>query len=325
MARSTVGVVVLNWNGYRDTIECLESLLRADPRPRGIVVVDNGSHDDSVERLCEWVVTKGITYRVVHGGDAAGANEDATEALLTVLVSATNRGFAGGNNVGVRYLAGRREISHFLLLNNDALVAENFFLAMQQVLEQAPDVALVGSTIFEADCPDRVWYAGGRFHLARGLVTHLERLPPGGDPVPTDFVTGCAMLIGRNAWDAVGELAECYFPLYMEDAEYSYRVGAAGLQVVYAPNAVVYHRIGGTVGRYGQSPTVTYLDVRHRGYFVRRNLRGLLRWVALLYLAATKVGRAFVEVVRGHPRIGWAVLRGAVAGLLLPIPSRRDG
>ncbi len=122
------------------------------------------------------------------------------------------------------------------------------------------------------------------------------------------------MLIARPALEAVGFLAECYFPVYMEDAEYSYRVLSAGLPAVYAPSARFYHKVGATVGMPGLAPSVMYAFTRHRGFFVRRNLRGLQKVGALLYLAVTKSAKVMVELLSGRPRIAWAVLRGMMAG-----------
>src|SRR2546425_9757739 len=98
-----IGVVILNWNGHVDTIACLESLATADPGPARVVVVDNASTDDSVAALTAWAGKPSMPPP-------------------TIVRSERNRGFAGGNNLGLVLLARDREITHFLLLNNDATV-----------------------------------------------------------------------------------------------------------------------------------------------------------------------------------------------------------
>ena len=291
-----VGVVVVNWNGCRDTLACLESLARTAPAPRSVVVVNNGSTDGSVETITRWATTRS-GLRVV------------------VLAAGANRGFSAGNNLGLAHLARDSGISHFLLLNNDATVAPTFFSEIARALERAPGAGLVGATIYEAGESGRVWYAGGYFIPVRSLVVHRRAVPSHEVAVPTDFVTGCTMLISRSTWRTLGPLPECYF-LYMEDAEYSYRARAMGLPVVYAPQAVAYHAVGATVGRAVHRPQVEYWKARNRALFVRRNLRGWTRWAAIAYLVITKPGRAFVETLAGRPRDGWAFLRGAVSGLL---------
>jgi GT2 family glycosyltransferase len=297
MDSASIGVVVVNWNGYADSVACLTSLLEAEPGPLRVVVVDNGSDDDSAARLSRWMEQRPVTGRV------------------TLLASPRNLGFAGGANVGIEALCSDGRIRHYLLLNNDATVRADFFAELGRALEAAPDAAILGATIYEAGSAQRVWYAGGTFVPLRALAAHRYEVPSAGVPVRTDFVTGCAMLISREARDALGPLPECYF-MYLEDAEYSHRANAAGLPVLYAPRAVVLHAVGASVERFVTRPRLTYWVTRSRALFVRRNLRGWRRWGALLYLIATKPARALIESLAGRPRVGWCVLRGTAEGLL---------
>ena len=300
-----IGVVILNWNGHVDTIACLESLARADPGPARVVVVDNASTDDSVAALTAWAAKSSM-------------------ARPTILRSERNRGFAGGNNLGLVLLAQDAGIRHFLLLNNDTTVEPAFFAEVAAALERAPSTGLLGVTIYEGAGYERVWYAGGRLPNARAVTIHGTLVPPAtsGATVPTEFVTGCAMLVSRRAWEALGPLPECYF-LYFEDGEYSLRAGAAGFPLAYAPRAVVHHACGATVRRVPR-PRSEYWIARSRALFVRRNRRGLALWRTLAYLALARPARAAVELLRGRPRLAWAGLRGTIDGLLA-IESQHDG
>jgi GT2 family glycosyltransferase len=244
---------------------------------------------------------------------------------LTVVDAKSNLGFAGGNNVGLALLEREDELTHFLLLNNDALIAKDFFGEISAALEQRPNAGLCIGTVFEEPRRDRVWYAGGRFVPARALVEHNLQVPHGSEPLITEFVTGCAMVIARDVLARVGRLAECYFPGYMEDAEYSWRARQSGFDLVYAPRAVVYHRVGSSFGARSSSPMTAYYQSRHRVFFVRRNLRGIQRVAALLYMAGTKPGRAIVDALQGRPSIGWAVLRGTAAGFVARLATSRTG
>jgi GT2 family glycosyltransferase len=238
---------------------------------------------------------------------------------LTVIRANDNRGFAPGNNIGIRFLLDETACTHILLLNNDATVAPDFFGALRDALKVVPEAGLVTGTIYE-DHGDRstVWYAGGTETPYRALTAHLHEVPNDSRPVPTEFVCGCAMLISRRVFETVGTLAECYSPFYGEDAEYSLRVREAGFPLIYAPRAVVYHMVGATLGPANKSPLVTYCQIRHRVFFVRRNYRGWKRIVAMSYLVATKPGRALFETLKGNPRIGAAILRGFANGLVSP-------
>ena len=292
-------MVVVNWNGLTDTMACLVSLEAATPRPARVVVVDNGSSDGSVEALRRWQA------------------ERPKAPALTLIASPTNRGFSGANNLGLARLAADPAIDHFLLLNNDATVEPAFFAELARALAMAPDAGIMGPTIYVTGGADagQVWYAGGAFVPLRALVVHRLAVPPGAAPVATEFVTGCAMLISRRAWETLGPLPECYF-IYLEDAEYSWRAREAGLPVVYAPRAVAYHAVGAAVRRRVPRPQVEYWHTRHRALFVRRNLSGWTRWGALAYLVLTKPARALLHLLRGRPALAWAALRGTAQGLL---------
>jgi GT2 family glycosyltransferase len=291
-----IGVVVVNWNGAEDTIVCLDSLRLANPRAARVVLVDNASADDSVQRITDW----------------------AQQAVfpVEVLPAPTNLGFAGGNNLGLSRLLLDPGVTHFLLLNNDATVATDFFGELNRALSAAPNAGLLTGTIYENPKREKVWYAGGREIRSRALIEHLQTPPSGTEPVPTEFVSGCVMLISRRALNEIGLLADCYFPLYMEDAEYSLRTREAGLPVLYAPRARAFHKIGATVGMATASPFITQAQVRHRVLYVRRNFRGLELATALGYLAITKPVKALAETLAGRPRMGMAVLKGAFEGFV---------
>ena len=289
----SVGVVVVNWNGLADTTACLESLAAAAPAAARVVVVDNGSTDGSLEAL----------------------RASRADPRVSVIAAGSNRGFAAANNLGLAELAGDPAITHFLLLNNDATVHPGFLGQIALAIAAAPGAGIVGPTIYVTGRPAEVWYAGGHFVPLRALVVHDTAVPHGSAPVATEFVTGCAMLIARRAWETLGPLPECYF-IYLEDAEYSWRARDAGLPVLYAPHAVAYHAVGTAMRRSYPNPWVEGLKARNRALFVRRNFRGWTRREALAYLIVTKPGRALVELLRGRPAVGWAVLRGTAEGLL---------
>ena len=311
-----IGVVVLNWNGAADTIECIESLAAADPRPAHVVVVDNDSSDDSVVRLRTWAADAGFGGVVVSGRTGELPGEGCP--WLVVLTSDRNRGFAGGNNLGLRFLHERCEATHFLLLNNDATVQADTFAALRRAVAEGHGGGLLTGTIYRGRGEAKeVWYAGGRAIPLRALVAHELELPDRPEPRPTEFISGCAMLVSRPALERLGLLAEIYFPLYWEDVEYSHRAIRCGLPVVYDPRAVFHHRVGSTVGLAATSPRVAECQNRLRALFVRRNFTGLTRIAALGYLAATKPARALVEALRGRPGIGWAILRGTATGFFM--------
>lgn len=297
----TYGVVLLNWNGYTDTEAALESLLAADPRPDRVVVVDNGSADDSLARLRTWI----------------SRNDPTLDAPWVSLVAESqNRGFACGNNIGLARLSATTDVTHFVLLNNDAMVAPDYFARISEAIHEYPDAALLGCTIYYHPARDRVWFGGGYEIPYRALMLHRYEPPKNPLPHTTAFVTGCAMVISRELYDARGGLAECYTPIYWEDTEYSFRARNDGWRVMLVPSASVFHRVSASMGGEKTTPRAAFWQNRNRGYYVRRNYRGADRAIALAYLIATKPARALVELIRGRPAMGSAIFRGFMHGLL---------
>jgi hypothetical protein len=291
----SIGVVTINWNELEHTLACLVSVLQADPGPTRVIVVDNASADGSADALAHWIAERG-------------------DPRVTLVRSPVNRGFADGSNVGVAELVRAPTVSHFLLLNNDATLEPTFFAELARALGAAPNTAILGATIYWGDGRERVWYAGGRLPRLRAMATHGRRVPPRDEPVPTEFVTGCAFLIARSAWEQLGPIPDCYF-IYFEDAEYCRRARDAGLRVAYAPRAVLHHAVAGTLGRERARAQGAYWFNRARALYVRRNLRGWRRWGALAYVIASRPAVAALEALRGHGGVAWAQLRGAAAGL----------
>ena len=316
------GVAVLSWNQPKLTIDCLNSLLSAKPGPSHVVVVDNGSRDDSLQKMLGWSGNTGVRYQVLSIDTTDGPAPKTPSAWLTIIASSTNRGFAGGNNVALRYLQQWTPVTHFLLLNNDATVAPDFFAQMKRALHANPDAGLLTGTILEDEPGNKVWYAGAKETRLRALISHTFEIPSSDEAIPTPFISGCAMLISRPVLESIGPLAECYDPAYWEDAEYSARARASSFPVLYAPRAIVRHKVGASAGRLFVSAPTTFWQNRYRAFYVRRNYHGWIKGAALAYLVVTKPARALVETLRGRPRIGWAILRGVTTGLFSPAARR---
>ncbi|MEO7366861.1 MAG: glycosyltransferase family 2 protein [Gemmatimonadaceae bacterium] len=297
-AGPTFGVVVLNWNNADETMSCLAALISATPPPQSIVIVDNGSADDSLKRIERWCASS------------------ADHSRLQVIDAGANLGFAGGTNLGIERLMGDGDISHIVLLNNDATVSPRFFADVEDAVGQVVDDCVIGPTIFEDPNRSKVWYAGAVEIPARALVQHTLQLPKTKEPRATDFISGCAMVISRGVIEKIGGLAECFFPAYFEDGDFCHRASRAGFQLIYAPKPVVYHKVGATVSTATLANSLEYSKNRLRVIYVRRNYTGARKIIALGYLAFTKPGRFLAEVATGNSRHGWAVLSGATSGFL---------
>ena len=308
-------VVIPSFNHADDAIACLESLWQAHPRPGFVVLVDDASTDDAVERISRWASHQNISQRSVRTTDLTSTNGEMP--WLTLARSDRNEGFVRTSNAGLRYVRDCTEAPYVLLFNNDAAVSPSYFAELAKALELAPDVGLLSGSIYEWD-RTTVWYAGGNFNPLRANSRHETASPAGTLPRETGYVCGCSMLISRPVLQRVGLLADCFQPCYVEDVDYSLRVRAAGFPVMLAPAAICYHKVGTSLGRSAQSPRTVFSVTRNRTFAVRRNFSGWKRWAGLAYMAATKPGRAILELAQGRPRIAWAFFTGMLAGLFSP-------
>lgn len=240
-------VIVLNWNGRNDTLECLASLARAAGPSMRVVVVDNGSTDGSQEAIRR-------------------AYPD-----VTLLETGTNLRFAGGNNAGIRFALGHGA-EQVMLLNNDTTVDPEFLEVMTAALQASPGAGIVAPKILYFSDPDRLWYAGGEISFWTGTMRHRGiRLRDDGRfdvPCETAYATGCCFLAARSTVEKVGELDESYF-MYAEDADWCMRARRAGFRIVYEPRARVWHKVSVSAGGHLSSFKIRHKFVSNLRFFSR--------------------------------------------------------
>ncbi len=236
-----ISIVVLNWNNYADTKECLTSLSQVTDPDVEIILVDNGSQDGSGERLkSEFPQVKLI------------ANKE-------------NLGFTGGNNVGIKYaLAQGRK--YILLLNNDTVVEPDFLSKLLKSAQADPQVGVLSPKIMFFDQPQKIWFVGGSFRsfLKKPYHPYYGELDNGQNenrPTETGWVSGCCMLVKSEVFTKIGLLDEDYFNNY-EDADFCWRAKQAGYKILLVPEAKIYHKFAASVG--GKfSPFYTYFRTRN--------------------------------------------------------------
>jgi GT2 family glycosyltransferase len=271
-------VIILNWNGAGDTIACLESL-RASTVELRLVVIDNGSSDDSVRRIS----TSGL------------ADE--------VLVTGENLGFAEGNNHGIRYaLAAGAEV--IVVLNNDTTVDP---YAMERLVTTIGAGALtaVSPDIRYFDTPTDSWFRGGV--IDRGWPRHhMPWEPPletHGQLLVTPLLTGCCLAAGRAVWERIGLFDAGYFLLF-EDSDWSLRATRQGVKMWVVHDSLIFHRVSRSMS---SGPASLLSDY----YFMRNGLR-----FEATYFPRYRVRFAWNWLVRATPRM---CKSGNIIGLLFRI------
>lgn len=217
---ASVTCIVLNWNGWQDTIACLESLQCTDYPNLSILVVDNGSTDNSVEKIRK------------------------SFEKIEILETVTNRGFAGANNLGIR-LALDRQTDFVWLLNNDTVVEPGTLKALVTCAESDPKIGAVGSVLRYWHAPEKIQaWGGGTINLWTGYSTHLVG-PEGLESLT--YLNAASVLLRSSVLRKVGILDEGYY-IYWEDADMSYRIRAAGYKLAVAPDACLLHKESATTG-----------------------------------------------------------------------------
>lgn len=275
-----VYIIIVNWNGWRDTIECLESLQRITYSGCSVVLCDNGSDNESVAHFRNWANQKGVTYAEYQREEAEAGGQADADPWLVLIRNGENLGFAGGNNVGLRYALARNDLSYAWLLNNDTVVEPEALSHMVKRMELLPSAGMCGSTICYYHEPQRIQALGGGYYCRWiGLPWHYGRFTNQGKPRNSskaeawmNYVEGASMLVSKQFLKEIGLMCEDYF-LYFEEADWAVRAKDK-FRLLYSSESVVYHKVGGSIGTRSnpakKSYTCDYFNIRNRIVFTLR-------------------------------------------------------
>ena len=286
-ATPSIYTVIVNWNLPHDTIACIDSLLHAGSPPEQIILVDNGSHDHSLEMLM----------------GVAGLR-------MTVIASPKNLGFSGGNNLGIRcaLTAGAEWV---LLANNDTVVAPDFYGQLARAIAVRSDWRLIAPAIFYHDEPQRIWSLGEKL-LPGSLITrsaHRGELLPANLPdfIEFDLLTACGLLIHRSVFETIGLLDDAYF-MYGEDADFCWRARQAGFRMGCATQARMWHKVSRSTGVH--HPQARYWRVVNLIRFYRTHARGAQRAVMWTFSGLQALRLAAVDMLAGRATLAVATAVG---------------
>jgi GT2 family glycosyltransferase len=327
-ASPRVEILLLNWNGWRDTLECLASIFALDYPNFGVVVCDNASTDGSVTQILAWAsgTIEGEHANPTGKGylaersparparvvvlDRTSAEEGwraADDVELVVIRTGGNLGFAGGNNVGLRHILARGSASYVWVLNNDTVASPDALTHLVRHAQRHSSLGAVGATVLDYDEPHNVQYfAGARISPWRGRILlfgrGLDAGAPRPQPEPLHYVSGACMLVPVGVLHDVGLLDDRFF-MYSEDADWCFRMRRHGYALGFAPSAVIWHK-GGASWTPG-NPAQDYHNLLGNLLVMRRyyptHMPVTLLWAVMRFLAP--------RIVRGQWRRAAAVLR----------------
>ncbi|MDP8986457.1 MAG: glycosyltransferase family 2 protein [Pseudomonadota bacterium] len=334
VAEKRVAVVIVNWNGWRDCIECLDSIFCQSHENFHVFVVDNESHDGSIEHIVSWCDApkaepawrrhEGVSRlsdrpnvghvrcRVIEWA-AASLSAPSDDDRLTLIRSGGNLGFAGGCNVGIK-AAGLVNFDYFWFLNADAVVERQALVELIARADKDAAIGMVGSTVRYYDAPDVVQAMGGaQLNRSNGSTRHIgegarvSEVPADGAAVERDlaYIMGASMLVSQKYIADVGLMEEDYF-LYFEDADWAMR-GSGKFSFGYAPRSHVFHKWGANSHK--------AMPLFSSGFFYRNRLRFVARFLPRQLGAAKRV--MFEQMLRHLVRGRWGQARLVGATLLM--------
>ena len=299
--QAPVAVIIVNWNGVTDTLEVLRQLAGVSGPPLRIIVVDNGSTDDSVAILRR----QAPQVELVETGE--------------------NLGFAGGNLAGLRHAFATPDFGWVLLLNNDVAVDRDFLPPLLEACRD-PQVGASAPKIYYFEPRNLIWSAGGRLRFRETVTVELgqgeEDGPAFSAPAEMTYLTTCCLLIPRDALEVVGPLDPVFF-IGVDDADWSRRARDAGFRLRYVPQSRIWHKVAVSTGG-SYTPFKTFHTGRSNTLYARRHF-GV--WALLAFLGANVVALLaafFRELPRGNSKAVTAKARGVWRGLTDPLPPPPD-
>lgn len=282
--QASVAIVLVNWNSYAVTNDCIQSLYQISYPNYQIIVTDNGSTDGS------------------------GAALEKDHPTATVLYNEKNTGFTGGNNTGLVY-AIEQGYDYIMMLNNDTFVEPDFLEPLVAYMDAHPNTGIIQPRIHFNHNRNLLWDGGSYFSKWLGYAYTRGYNQPVSQKFLTikevDWITGCGFLTRNNILKQSGLLIEKMF-IYSEDVDLSFRIKALGYQLIYHPDSVIYHIAGMSnktkeKGKEGYvNPIVHYLNIRNKIWLLKKHTSWYYAPTVIIYNVGYNLALMGYFIVRGR-------------------------
>jgi GT2 family glycosyltransferase len=292
--KPSVAVVTLNWNGLKDTLECIESVF-ACKYPHEMVVVDNGSTDGSARVL-----------------------SDLYGSIMHLIAHKVNLGYSKGMNSGLNYAFQNKEVDYCLVINNDVRVDKKVIKALVETAEKHEDAGFVTGKVYYYDNPDVLQTVGKKSHPILLNGGHIGRNEKDTGQFDTerelDFCDDIFWLVNRKVWENTGGYDPEFF-LQAEDFEWQIRAKKAGFRIYYTPEAKIWHKESMKLGK--ASPLKLYYDTRNPIIAIFKHMDAEFCRRYLRYYFRDRVAIPIVwNLLKLRLRHVWAIKTGFLSFLL---------
>ncbi|MGL4992295.1 MAG: glycosyltransferase family 2 protein [Sarcina sp.] len=271
-----VSVIILNYNNYEDTIECIDSFLKnIEENIFDIVIVDNNSTNESINYL---------------------NNKYENNPRVNIIVSKKNDGYANGNNVGVKFALANFNNKYICILNNDTIIQNNFLRSLINRMDKEINIGIISPMLCEYYDEKIVQSTGGIIDLKRGRIDainhgkHINEVEK--IDIECDYVGGACLLVRSNIFTEAGFIPEDYF-LFFEETEWCIKVKKLGYKIICDTNNFIVHK--GSASINSVKGLSEYFFFRNRVLFERRNAKNNELFVFYIYLLMETIYRVIFK------------------------------
>lgn len=332
-----ITIIILNWNNWKDTVECLESVYKINYSNYDVIVVDNGSEDESIEKIKEYsqgnlkIESKFSTYNpeskpidlIEYSKEDFSLNENSQKLIL--IENDDNYGFAGGNNIGMQFVLDKLETEYILLLNNDTVVDKDFLTHLVNAASKDPEIGFVGPTVLYYDykgSTNTINFAGGKYNPWTGHVSHLELKKEYTSNLKSkyvDYLEASCVLIKTEMIKKIGMLNTHYF-LYWEDNEWCMRGVKEGYKCYFESKAKIWHKISVSSPQHNK----IYYMGRNKFWFIKKystKLQLVLSLIYFIFLEFIPFSFYYGVYTAWYPEFIKCYFKGALKGLITTQPK----
>lgn len=278
-----VSIIIINWNGWKDTIECLESLFQINYPNYNVIILDNNSHDNSIKKIKEYLggnitvkssffeyikCNKPLKYSEFTKEEAEKRNrnlDDLNLSKVVIIKNDKNYGFAEGNNIGIRFALDKLNSDYVMLLNNDTVVNADFLDILIKSIENDNEIGIIGPQINYYNEKDKIQTLGWNINWNKGNGRPTKYSP--GNLIEVDFIGGCSLLFKRTLIEEVGYWDKEYFA-YWEDIDFCYRTKEASYKIICNPHSKIWHK--GSVSTEKITGFNVFYNTRNRFLFMKK-------------------------------------------------------